>query len=354
MRNLMIRIGAAVIGLAAGLLVLVPATTHAEGISLTTSPVFLSTVVRPGTSVTRTLQLMNNSSQPVKIDMQLDVFSANGATGEPTITEPSSNDPSPKWVSFSPSSFVAQPGVWSKVQMTINLPKSAELGYYYAVLFKPDIPDQPSAKATVIRGTNAIMVLVDTQSGNEQRAIDVTDFKVSQGLFEYLPATFTVGIRNGGNIYLSPTGSVYISRDKDVANSMAAIDINPGGGNILPRSSRDFTVSWSDGFPLFVDKTIDGQVVRDKNGNPVKELSWDFAKFSKIRFGQYYAKVTLVYNDGQRVVPISRIVSFWVIPWKLILAIILMLAVLIIGLSTIGRFTFHVMQGAGLRVYRRR
>src|SRR5258708_7769649 len=209
-------------------IMLMPTLTHAAsgGLSLTTSPVFLDVSIPPGTSDTRSLQLMNNGPQPVLINMKLDVFSARGTNGDAQITEPEPNDVSVSWVSFSPTSFVAKPGVWSPVKMTINLPKDATLGYYYAVLFQPDITGQPSSKTASIRGTNAILVLVDTHSGNESRAVTIDNFTSSQGLYEYLPTSFNITIHNGGNIYLSPYGNVYVSQNSDLTSSLAAITVN--------------------------------------------------------------------------------------------------------------------------------
>src|SRR6185503_9636660 len=127
-----------------------------------------------------------------------------------------------------------------------------------------------------------------------------------------------------------------------MSNSIAALDINPGEGNVLPQSSRTFTADWTDGFPIFEDKKVNGQVVQDANGNPVRQLSWSFAKLSKIRFGEYYAKITVVYNDGKRVVPLTRVVSFWVIPWKFMLVTGILLIVLVVGLISIGRFAIRL------------
>ncbi len=330
-----------------------PLLAHAatNDISLTTSPVVLDLNIHPGSSDTRTLQLMNNGQQDIRINMELDVFSAKGDSGDAQITAPEPGDPSPGWVSFSPASFVAKPGVWSAVKMTINLPQSATLGYYYAAVFKPDLPDKTLANATTIRGANAIFVLVDTHAGSESRQLSIDDFGVSQDVYEYLPTTFHLTIQNNGNIYQAPTGSIFISKNSDLTNNVAALDVNPGGGNILPHTSRTFDVDWSDGFPIFADKKVNGLTVYDSQGKPVKELSWSFARFNKVRIGKYYAKVTLVYSDGKRVIPITRVVSFWVIPWKLILVVIAILAVLIVGLANIGRFAFYM--GTKARIYRR-
>jgi hypothetical protein len=269
--------------------------------------------------------------------MRLDTFSAKGTSGAANITAPSPNDPSSKWVSLSPSSFVAQPGIWSSVKMTISLPASSQLGYYYAVVFEPDVVAQPAIKSSTIKGSNGILVLVDTSSSNEKRSISLASFSVSHKVYEYLPANFTLNVHNTGNIYLAPYGNIYVGRSSTLSSSIASLSVNGTGGNVLPNSSRDFQASWSDGFPAYQNKTLDGQVIRDKKGNPVQQLKWDFTKVNKFRFGKYYAQLALTYNNGQVTIPLTSEVSFWVIPWKLILVLLLVLGLLGLGVFSITR-----------------
>jgi hypothetical protein len=331
--------------LAAALLVGVSSVSaDTGGSSFTTTPVVLNISAKPGSSNTQTLQFLNNGTQAVPIDMMLDVFSAKDASGNAVITAPSPNDPSTSWVSFNPSHFIARPGVWSSVKMTIALPSTAEFGYYYAVLFKPNLPSISVPGTTSIHGTNSTLVLVDTHSAGEERNLSIESFSADQGLFEYLPASFHARIRNSGNIYMSPVGNIFISPNSDMTNSIAAIDINPASGNILPRTVRNFQASWTDGFPKFENKTVNGQTVNDSHGVPVQELSWDSASLSKFRFGKYYAQLTLVYNDGTKIVPLHAEVSFWVIPWKLILFVLIVIAIIVIGLLTIGKFGVRLIR----------
>jgi hypothetical protein len=313
------------------------ASNNDGSISLTTSPISLDLTIHPGGSVTKTLQLMNNGPQPVSIVMQLDTFSANGTSGQATIIPPSPNDPSLKWVTLSPVMFVAQPGVWTPVTLTITMPPTSELGYYYAVIFKPEIPDQPTTKANTIKGSNGIFVLVDTNSGNETRQMSISNFSVNHTVFEYLPATFSVGVRNDGNIHIAPYGNIYISRNSNMTHALAALAVNSSGGNVLPNSSRTFQASWSDGFPAYQPESIAGQIVRDKKGNPVEQLRWNFADADKFRFGKYYAQLTMVYNNGKQTVPITSTVSFWVIPWKALIAIGLIAVIVAVGVWSISR-----------------
>jgi hypothetical protein len=308
-------------------------------ISVTTSPVSLDLPLQPGTSATRTLQLKNNGTQPLQITMKLEVFGPHGQNGEAAISQPSPNDPSPSWVHFSPSSFIAQPGIWSSVQMTIQLPKSASLGYYYAVIFKPTIPNQPSSSlaTNTIKGSNAILVLVDTGSANESRQIQIANFSASKRVYEYLPAEFSVTIHNEGNIYLAPTGSIFISRNSNPTHSIASININASEANVLPHSNRIFKATWSDGFPVFQPKLLDGQPVVTAKGQPVEQLVWDYSHVKGFRIGKYYAQLTLVFSNNGKVIPLTGQVSFWVIPWKLLIVGIVISVLLLIGLWVVCR-----------------
>ena len=336
MRKLLSVATAVVLGV--GLTMLIHPLAEADVSSLTTSPVSINLDVKPGSSVTTTLQVMNNGVSPINISVQLETFSAYGQTGQAKIIPAPANDPSTNYVSFSKKTILAQPGVWEPVKMTINLPVDASLGYYYAVLFKPELPSTAAGKqVTLLKSANAVLVLVDSRSTNERRSLSLSSFISLQGLYEYLPATFRVTVHNNGNIFLAPEGNIYISRSSNFHSDIATLNINQGLGNVLPGSNRVFSAAWSDGFPVYQPKLVDGQPLT-KNGKPVEQLSWNFSKLSHLRFGKYYAQVTLVYSNGQRDIPITSVVSFWVIPWTLIIVGILVPT----GLIAAGWYLGHV------------
>jgi hypothetical protein len=68
---------------------------------------------------------------------------------------------------------------------------------------------------------------------------------------------------------------------------------------------------------------------------PKQRLTWDFGKANKLRIGRYTAKILVIYDDGKQDVPLEANVNFWVLPWKIMLGILVL--VLIIGL---GIFSF--------------
>jgi len=83
---------------------------------------------------------------------------------------------------------------------------------------------------------------------------------------------------------------------------VAVLDFNTQRGNILPDSSRSFSVPWKDGFPYYDVKT--------EGTKTTKSLKWDFSKVQKLRFGHYSATLVAVYDDGQRDIPIGGYCKF--------------------------------------------
>ncbi|MBX4197687.1 hypothetical protein KW801_04025, partial [Candidatus Saccharibacteria bacterium] len=53
------------------------------------------------------------------------------------------------------------------------------------------------------------------------------------------------------------------------------------------------------------------------------QLRWDFSKLPHLKFGHYTANLLAAYDNGQRDVPLEASVSFWVVPWRLIIMVIL-------------------------------
>ena len=58
------------------------ASNQSTGTSLTTTPISAELSGKPGTSVSTVLQVMNNSSVPLNISLQLDTFRASGTSGQ--------------------------------------------------------------------------------------------------------------------------------------------------------------------------------------------------------------------------------------------------------------------------------
>jgi len=290
------------------------------GPTFTTSPVSVDLSTSPGSTTSTVLQIQNNSSQPINENVKLEEFRASGDSGQAQLFQPPAGDTSTSWVHFSKTAFVAQPGVWTSITMTIQVPKTAAFGYYYAVLFAPSTTVAGKNNES-FKGDNAVLVLLNATAPNENNTLSVKSFTASKSSYQYLPASFSVTIHNSGNVFTVPRGDIFISRTPNgpVINS---IDLNSGGGNILPQTDRTFVVQWTNGFPVYQPKLVNGQSLLYKNGKPVEQLKWDFTKVPEFRYGKYYARLVLVYNNGSGDEAVKGLLSFWVVPWSLIFSAI--------------------------------
>ncbi len=290
-------------------------TKDPGGLSITTSPLPISISAKPGETVQTNLRIKNSGNSTETLKVGLMKFSAFGDEGKPKLEDKVVGDDYFDWVSFSRTVFRAEPNVWQDITMTINVPKSAAFGYYYAVTFQRANPASANTtKATVLLGGTATLVLLDVDSPNAKRQLELVNFKVSRRSYEFLPVEFSIRLKNTGNVHVVPTGSIYITRG---ANQIEVLPFNATKGNVLPSSGRIFTQDWKSGFPVYEPKIVNG-TTQLKNGQTVYKLNWKFNRITDLRFGRYTAHITVVYDDGKHDQALDSSVSFWVIPWRLI------------------------------------
>ena len=304
-----------------------------SGLNLTTSPLPVGIIAKPGETVSTNIRMKNSGIKAERIQVSLLKFSANNDQGQPRLADREVGDDYFDWVTFSQRVLIAEPNVWNDLKMTIQVPKEAQLGYYYAVVFTR-AAEAGDGQATVAGGA-ATLVLLDVPSPNTKRELKITKFSSKKKVYEFLPANFKIEIKNTGNIHLIPAGQLYIEKGDNL--ELGTVEINKTRGNILPDSDRSFTADWNEGFPLYKEKIEDGKVAKNKNGDNEYNLTWNFNDSSRFRFGKYTARALVVYSDGKRDVPLEATVTFWVIPWRILGVILLFVILLGVSLWTIGR-----------------
>lgn len=328
--------GIVLLALTLALVPVLPGGAQSENnrLSITTSPLPLNLSAKPGETVTTNLRVRTDGPNNENLQITLLKFTANNTDGQPRLADREPGDDYFDWVSFSETRFLAEPNVWKNITMTIKTPPSAGLGYYYAVAFTRAGESPEGTLGAGVDGGAATLVLLDVRSPDAKREVKVVEFTSKKRVYEFLPAEFTVAVQNTGNIHLVPSGEIFISKGEE---NLAAIKVNVTDGNVLPGSQRNFTVNWNDGFPNYQPKEVDGRIVNDKDGNPQSSLSWSGLNLSNLRFGKYTANLLLVYDDGEKDVPIEATLSFWVIPWRILAIILVVLALIGLALFVIVR-----------------
>ena len=307
--------------------------TDEGSLNLVTSPIPISLITEPGSTVSANLRVKNAGTKLETLAVGLMKFGAYGEEGKPKLMEKEKGDDFMDWISFSEKSFDVLPNEWKTISATIKVPKDAAFGYYYAITFSRAQKDAVTGpRQTAIVGATATLVLLEVRVPNAKREVEVLEFSADRKFYEFLPVTFTVKLKNKGNVHVAPRGNIFI--DKGSKQDLAIVEVNPETGNLLPNSNRIFNTKWTDGFPLYVEKTKDNKTVLDEKGNIVKTLKWDFSQTHKLRWGRYTANMLLVYDDGKRDQAIEGKVSFWIVPWRIFGGGLIIVLLALVGLRS--------------------
>lgn len=310
-----------------------PPAASAQGLTdsenplrLEVSPLITNLTTTPGTAVTATFTVTNQHQIPEAVQLNIRKLSGYTDEGLPVLAGRESGDDYLDWITLSENRLVLDAKESKTVTATIRTPQEASFGYYYAITFVRDADNEGTESADT---TPVTLILLEANVPNAKREIELVDFSVDQGVYEYLPVHFQIQVRNTGNVHTLPIGTVVIT--SATMGEPITLLVNPASDSVLPSTSRVFSINWKEGFPVYVDKTT--------NGKAARELAWDFNQLKKLRFGKYDVSLLLTYHDGTRDQVIERTTSFWVIPWRISAVVALLGALMLAGAHSIIRST---------------
>jgi hypothetical protein len=306
-------------------------TTNNNGLNLTTAPVYFDLSTVPGTQIKDKIKLRNNAANPVNLVIEVKKITS-GQGGETRLEDPTVEDAFVNWVKFDKTNITANTKEWTEVPFTIDIPKDAAFGYYLAFVVRQDnsapVTNTPTAS---LMGAIAIPVLLNAQTAGAVTQGKIAEFKTDSNFYEYLPTKLITTFENQGNIHIKPRGNIFIKDWR--GNKVATLDVNQEMGNILPNSKRTFESAWNDSFIYYEEKTQDNKVVKDKNGNPERSLKVRWDKILDLRIGKYTANLVLAVSGEQKDQVYESSVSFWVMPWKILIGAGILAILAIVGLA---------------------
>lgn len=273
------------------------------GQALEIGPPVIDLRADPGQTLKTTINIRDVSSTPLLVTGTVDDFAANGEDGTPRVLV-DSKEPSP----YSIRSWVApinrltlKPREVQSLPITINVPKNAAPGGYYGVIRFTGTPPGIEGSGVSLSASLGSLVFIRV-NGDAKEKMELKNFTTSGPngdtiLFESAPITFVERIENNGNVHEQPVGRITV---KDMfGNAIANVNVNLDRRNVLPGSVRKF------------EQTLDKTNIGDR-----------------FLFGIYNAEVVMTYGNNQTV---SKTTSFWVLPWRAILALLVLLVVIVIG-----------------------
>jgi hypothetical protein len=280
------------------------------GAALEIAPPVLILKGNPGQTLTAQIELRDVSLVTQVVTSQVDDFTAAGELGLPKVNIDNST-PGPysiiNWIS-PPAQLTLISRQIKALPLTIHIPANASPGGYYGVVrFTATAPGVSGTGVALTPSLGALMFI--RVNGNAYENLKIASFDAtvpgstqSTRLFEQTPVNFDVRLQNTGNVFEQPTG--VISINDMFGKKIADVNVNDTSGTpgfVLPHSIRKFS------------QTLDkGQLGND----------W--------LFGKYTATLKLTYGSKNQ--SLTQVMTFWVIPWRLILVIIAAIIIVIIAL----------------------
>ena len=259
--------------------------------------------VSRGTSQTVTIYVQNVSGSVENIQTIFNDFVANPKeNGSPDILLNGATDAQhglKQFTTFSPATFTLQPQATQTVKITVSIPSvAAPGGYYGAVRFAPE---SQNGKQSVNLSASVASLILAKVPGNFYENMTVTKFSAAQkglagNIFTSSKNLQAITVfQNNGQAQEEPFGKVVLLKGNKQIGTFVINSTSPPG-NVLPNSSRSFTVN------------INGAT----------------------SFGEY----TLLGNFGygSKGQSISVKTTFWVVPFAWIVVAIVVLVLLVIVL----------------------
>lgn len=302
-----------------------------SGQAFSITPPLIERKADPGQTVTVNIKFTNLSSGELLIKTQFNDFGAKDETGDPNIIFDDAQNTSyslKNWIG-APAPFKVASHVTKSLDFPITVPKDAEPGGHYAVIRFTGTAPELEQSGVALTGSIGSLVLLQVSGNIKEDAslLEFTPAKVSHNangdpvyetasFFENGPVGFIQRFKNNGNVHVKPTGTIEVYNMFGAKVSTVRVNGDPTDPknppkSVLPQSVRRFGETGPDGF----------------------------------MFGMYTAKLNISYGQGQK--QLTQTITFWVIPYKLILISLIVLTGLFFLLRFgIKRYNQHIIARA--------
>lgn len=284
-------------------------------VGLQVSPAIIEINAERGKSYDIKIKVTNSTTADQEYYATINDFKAKDETGNPefiTDEKAPSSASIVKWIQPL-GSFKLNPNQTKEIVAKMVVPNDAEPGGHYGIIRFGNQPPSAVQSGATLTASAGPLVLVRVD-GEIKESLTVADFYTQRAgkkatSFEYGPVDFVQRLTNNGNVHVKPTGNLVITNM--FGSQVTTLPVNGNNGNVLPNSTRRF------------EQRLD----------------------TKWLFGRYTAKMSLSYGTSGG--SISGATTFWVIPYKLIIAILLTLILLIIIVrKMVARYKKKIIENA--------
>jgi len=267
--------------------------------------------IRPGETIQTSVQLKNISGKKQVIHSQAKDFiiDKDGRTPIPVTTE----EGAPlrwslaQWITVSPDSKTIAPNEIAQFNVVIRAPANALPGGHYAMIVHSPAPesDRVGGTAKKLQSASSVSPQVGTLvyvkvPGNIHEEAFIRAFRVPSWV-EFGPVPLSYQIENTSDIHISPQASIEIKNIFGMTKEKIVVEPL----NIFPYSTRQFSAQF--------------------------DQTWGF--------GPYTAHLTVPYGSSGKLV--SANIVFWMFPYRIVMAILVLFFVLLALYIVIKRHIDH-------------
>lgn len=280
---------------------------NAQGaLSLSVSPAIFEMNANPDQTWESKLRIINNNPFELTVYAEAVDFRPSGEDGSARFIPVESEDQDltslGEWITVPETALVIGPEQTLEIPIRIELPEDAPPGGHYAAILVGTRPPDNRSDSTRVETSQVVSSLIFLRvSGNIVEEGNIRGFRAIDGLVEKPEVDFELRFENTGNVHLRPEGEIRIFNMWGQERGVIPVNQRTLFGNILSESIRSFRFTW--------------------------EGEW-----SPVDIGLYRAEATLAYGEDARNFT-SAEARFWIIPWRILTGILLVLLTIILLLT---------------------
>lgn len=208
------------------------------------------------------------------------------------------------WIELKEESITLIPNKNQKIYYKVTVPEDITKGEYHAIIFLVSEDEEvPSGTVTMNNLGSGIPILIKVGDEFVENA-ELLNFVTDKNFYEKADIFFYTKIKNLGDTHITPSGEIVL--ENIFKQEIARIPFNENKQSLL----------------------------RDNIGNYEDRWIWDSLLGENkriIAFGPITANLIVTYRTYQPgFAPLTAQAKFWIIPWKLILAILATIIAIIV------------------------
>ncbi len=264
--------------------------------------------VRPGQTVVFEISVANRISDNRTFEITVEdmVGSTDGSQSVKLLGNERGPYSLKDYISFPSNKFELDLGDRARIPVTISIPKDAEPGGFYGSVLISTVQTEEvkdpttTARSPIIARIGTLFFV--TVPGEVERSGETKELSLvnKKWWYERGPINLSILYENTGSVHLNPYGELHI--ENLFGEEVGFIELEPWFA--LPKSLRS------------------------------REVTWD----RELLFGRY--KATVLINRGYDDIVDEQSVVFWVLPWKIVGGVFLVLFIIIFSI----RFFFRTFE----------